>query len=75
MAKELKTAEQLSEMIVAALGVKEVYVSVRKDHAYGWQPTVVSSPGDTIVMEEHRQKTKSHRERLQPVLPECLADL
>ena len=48
MAKELKTAEQLSAMIVSALGVKEVYVSVRKDHAYGWQPTVVSSPGDSI---------------------------
>jgi hypothetical protein len=34
MATELKTAEQLSEIIVGALGVKEVYVSVRKDHAY-----------------------------------------
>jgi hypothetical protein len=49
MAKELKTAEQQSEMIVSALGVKEVYVSVRKDHAYGWQPTVVSSGGEMIV--------------------------
>jgi hypothetical protein len=48
MAKELKTAEELSDMIVSALGIKEVYVSVRKDHAYGWQPTVVSSPGDSI---------------------------
>jgi hypothetical protein len=46
--KELKTAEQLSEMIVSALGISEVYVSVRKDHAFGWQPTVVSSPGDSI---------------------------
>jgi hypothetical protein len=48
MAKELKTAEELSDMIVSALGIKEVCVSVRKDHAYGWQPTVVSSPGDSI---------------------------
>ena len=48
MAKELRTAEQLSDMIVTALGVSEVYISVRKDHAYGWQPTVVSSPGDSI---------------------------
>jgi hypothetical protein len=48
MAKELKTAQELSDMIVSALGIKEVYVSVRKDHAYGWQPTVVSSPGDSI---------------------------
>jgi hypothetical protein len=48
MAKALKTADQLSQMIVAALGVGEVVVHVRKDHAYGWQPTVVSSPGDSI---------------------------
>ena len=48
MTKELRTAEQLADMIVAALGVSEVYITVRKDHAYGWQPTVVSSPADTI---------------------------
>jgi hypothetical protein len=46
MAKELKTAEQLSQMIISALGVGEVVVRVRKDHAYGWQPTVISSPRD-----------------------------
>ena len=48
MAKELRTAEQLADMIVAALGIREIYITVRKDHAYGWQPTVVSSPGDSI---------------------------
>jgi hypothetical protein len=48
MAKELRTAEQLSDLIVSALGVKEVGIQVRKDHAYGWQPVVVSSPGDLI---------------------------
>jgi hypothetical protein len=48
VAKELRTAEQLSDMIVGALGISEVDVRVRKDHAFGWQPTVVSSPGDSI---------------------------
>lgn len=48
VAKELRTAEQLSDMIVGALGIGEVDIRVRKDHAYGWQPTVVSSPGDSI---------------------------
>jgi len=48
MAKELKTAQQLSDMIVSALQVKDVDVQIRKDHAYGWQPIVVSSPGDLI---------------------------
>jgi hypothetical protein len=64
MVKELKTAEQLSEMIVSALGVKEVYVSVRKDHAYGWQPTVVSSPGDSIGF-QRRVDEIAHRLRFQ----------
>jgi hypothetical protein len=48
VAKELRTAEQLADMIVAVLGISEIYVAVRKDHAYRWQPTVVSSPGDSI---------------------------
>jgi hypothetical protein len=48
MTKERKTAAQLCDMIVTAIGVGQVHVSVRRDHAYGWQPTVVSSPGDAI---------------------------
>jgi hypothetical protein len=48
MAKELKTAQELSDMIVSALGVKDVDIQIRRDHAYGWQPTVVSCPGDLI---------------------------
>ncbi len=48
MVKERRSAEQLADMIVDMMGVSEVYVSVRKDHAYGWQPTVVSSPGNSI---------------------------
>jgi hypothetical protein len=48
MLKEFKTADQLSEMIVSALGVHGVEIQVRKDHAYGWQPIVVASPGDLI---------------------------
>jgi hypothetical protein len=35
-------------MIVSALGVSDVEIRVRKDHAFGWQPTVTSSPGDSI---------------------------
>jgi hypothetical protein len=42
------TAQQLSEMIVATLGIGNITVGIREDHAYGWQPTAVSSPGDAI---------------------------
>jgi hypothetical protein len=48
MAKELRTAQQLSDMIGAALGVSDVIVGIREDHAFGWQPTVISPPGDSI---------------------------
>jgi hypothetical protein len=64
MAKELKIAQELSDMIVAALGVSEVSIRVRKDHAYGWQPTVVSSPGDSIGY-QRRVEEIAHRLRVQ----------
>jgi hypothetical protein len=48
MTKELRTADQLSDMIVSSLGVDEIEIQIRRDHAYGWQPTVVASPGDLI---------------------------
>jgi hypothetical protein len=48
MLKERRTAEQISKMVVTALGINGVDVRVRRDHAYGWQPMIVSSPGDTI---------------------------
>jgi hypothetical protein len=35
-------------MIVYSLGVAEIEIQIRRDHAYGWQPTVVASPGDLI---------------------------
>jgi len=50
MAKELRTAEELSKMIVSSLGEREreTEIQIRKDHAHGWQPTVVACPGDLI---------------------------
>jgi hypothetical protein len=48
MARDFRTAEDLSDVIVSALAVNDVAVQVRKDHAYGWQPIVVASPGDMI---------------------------
>jgi hypothetical protein len=64
MAKEFRTAEQLSGMIVSALAVKDVDVQVRKDHAYGWQPIVVASPGDLIGY-QRRAEEIANRLRLQ----------
>ena len=64
MAKELRTAEQLSDMIVSALDVKGLDIQVREDHAYGWQRIVVSSPGDLIGY-QRRVEEIAKRLRLQ----------
>ena len=64
MVKDRKTADQLSEMIISAMGVRDVHVSVRKDHAYGWQPTVVASPGESIGY-QRRVDEIAHRLRFQ----------
>jgi hypothetical protein len=69
MARELRTAEQLSDMIASALGVEHVDIQVRKDHAYGWQPIVVSSPGDLIGY-QRRVEQIANRLRFQFALRE-----
>jgi hypothetical protein len=48
MAKEFRTAKELSDMIVSSLGATETEIQIRKDQACGWQPTVVACPGDLI---------------------------
>jgi hypothetical protein len=48
MLKERVGAEQLADMIGKKINVSGVEISVRKDHAFGWMPTILSSPGDPI---------------------------
>jgi hypothetical protein len=64
MPKELRTADELSDMIVSALSVHGVEIRVRKDHAYGWQPIVVASPGDLIGY-QRRVEEMANRLRFQ----------
>jgi hypothetical protein len=69
MAKELRTAEELSDLIVSSLGVREIEIQIRKDRAYGWQPTVVASPGDLISC-QRRVEEIAKRLRVQFALRE-----
>jgi hypothetical protein len=69
MAKELRTAEELSDMIVSSLGAREIEIQIRKDHAYGWQPTVVASPGD-LISYQRRVEEIANRLRVQFALRE-----
>lgn len=48
MVKERCSAEQLARMIVEKINVTGVEVAVRRDHTYGWVPTVVLAPSDQI---------------------------
>jgi hypothetical protein len=68
MAKELRTAEELSDMIVSSLGLRETEIQIRKD-AYGWQPTVVACPGDLIGY-QRRVEEIANRLRVQFALRE-----
>jgi hypothetical protein len=48
MPKTRKTAKELAELIVAQLGVRDLAIGVRKDHAYGWQPLIEYAPGNHL---------------------------
>ena len=37
----------------------DVYIRVRKDHAYGWEPTVEESPGDKIFFQRRAEEIAS----------------
>jgi len=46
MRKERVSATRLADMINSQIGARGVEVSVRKDHAYGWQPTILAAPSN-----------------------------
>jgi hypothetical protein len=69
MAKEFRTAQQLSDMIVSSLGARETEIQIRKDQACGWQPTVVACPGDLLGY-QRRVEEVANRLRVQFALRE-----
>lgn len=64
MPKERATASDLARFITEKIGVADLRIAVRPDHAYGWVPTVVSSPGDPIGF-QRRAEEIAHRLRIQ----------
>ena len=48
MLKQRIPARQLADLITEKIGVAGLEIVVRKEHAYGWQPIVIASPGDQI---------------------------
>jgi hypothetical protein len=62
MRKERANAVQLADMIASRIGVSGVEVAVRKDHAYGWLPTIIAAPSDLIGF-QRRADELAHRLR------------
>jgi len=56
MNKERRTAQELADLITAKIGVGGLCIRVRKDHAYGWEPTVEDSPGDKIFFQRRAEE-------------------
>ena len=55
MAKECMSAGDLAGVIRKKIGVAGVEIAVRRDHAYGWVPTVVAAPADAIGFQNHAE--------------------
>ena len=64
MVKDRASAGQLADMITEKIGVAGLEVVVRKDHAFGWFPTVVAAPGDLIGY-QRRVEDIANRLRIQ----------
>jgi hypothetical protein len=64
MVKERITARTLADMIAAKIGASGLEITIRRDHAYGWQPNVVAAPGDLIGF-QRRAEEIAHRLRVQ----------
>jgi hypothetical protein len=69
MAKEFRTAKELSDLIVCSLGARETEIQICKDPAHGWQPTVVACPGD-LIRYQGRVQEIANRLRVQFALRE-----
>ena len=56
MLKERLGAEQLAAMIARKINVAGVEIAVRKDHAFGWMPTVLSAPANPISFQRRAEE-------------------
>ena len=44
MSREKRTAAELEDMIKQRLGMGGIHLKVHRDPAYGWHPTIVTTP-------------------------------
>jgi hypothetical protein len=63
MVRERKSAQELADLITAKIGVGGLFIRVRKDHAYGWEPQVEDSPGDKIYFQRRAEEIANRLRR------------
>lgn len=56
MSKKRMGAEQLADMIASKMNVAGLEIAVRRDHAFGWTPTVLSAPADSIGLQRRAEE-------------------
>jgi hypothetical protein len=56
MLKERVGAQQLADMIAQKINVAGVEIAVRKDHAFGWTPTILSAPAGAIGFQRRAEE-------------------
>lgn len=44
MTKELRSANQLIDLIASELNQRDILIDVRRDHCDGWQPVISAAP-------------------------------
>ena len=50
------SAEQLADLIARKINVAGVEIAVRKHHAFGWTPTVLSAPANPISFQRRAEE-------------------
>ena len=56
MERQQKTARELADMIAARINIGGVYVTVNRDPAYGWHPTVMVAPSQAVRCQQFAEE-------------------
>ena len=60
MSKQRVSANQLADMITSKINVSGLEISVRRDHAFGWTPTVLAAPANQIGFQRRAEEIARH---------------
>lgn len=56
MNKQRLSASEIADLITAQIGARGIQIDVRRDHAYGWHPTVTYAPANTLGFQRQAEE-------------------